>query len=261
MRTSTRSIALATLIVTALASPSRGASDAIGVASSITTTVTGTTGTVATSLKTGDAVFRNETITTDANGIGQLQFNDQTKLAVGPGSTVVLDDFVYDSTTSQGKVVINLTAGALRFITGQADHQAYVINTPTATIGVRGTAFDIYTKDDGEMAVAMIDGAIEVCPKGGLCRVHDVVGKFLHMSPLGVFDIRDRWDGSFLAGVPYKIALPFLNDQGKLIPALRGKTTVIRKYASGLAGDVGKAIKTPLTKLPKFRLKLPNPFK
>jgi hypothetical protein len=174
---------------------------------------------------------------------------------------VVLDDFVYDSTTSQGKVVINLTAGALRFITGQADHQAYVINTPTATIGVRGTAFDIYTKDDGEMAVAMIDGAIEVCPKGGLCRVHDVVGKFLHMTPLGVFDIRDRWDGSFLAGVPYKIALPFLNDQGKLIPALRGKTTVIRKYASGLAGDVGKAIKTPLTKLPKFRLKLPNPFK
>jgi hypothetical protein len=158
-------------------------------------------------------------------------------------------------------VVINLTAGALRFITGKADHHAYEINTPTATIGVRGTAFDVYTKDDGEMAVAMIDGAIEVCPKGGACRVHDVVGKFLHMTPLGVFDIRGRWDGSFLAGVPYGIALPFLADQRKLIPALRGKTEAIRRYASIVTDDAGKAIKTPLTKLPKLKLKLPNPFR
>ncbi len=79
-------------------------------------------------------------------------------------------------------MVINLTAGALRFITGKADHHAYEIVTPTATIGVRGTVFDVYTKPDGEMAVAMIDGAIEVCPKVGLCRVHNVVGKFLHMT-------------------------------------------------------------------------------
>jgi len=84
-------------------------------------------------------------------------------------------------------VVINLTQGALRFITGNANHDAYQINTPTATIGVRGTVFDVYTKDDGELAFAMIDGAIEVCPRGGLCRVHDVIGKFLHMSPTGFF--------------------------------------------------------------------------
>jgi hypothetical protein len=253
-------IALPIVVVFALASHADAATDSIGTATAITTTVTATSDTQTATLKTGDTVFQNETITTDANGIGQFQFNDQTKLAVGPGSTLVLDNFVYDSTTSEGKIVLDLTAGALRFMTGKADHQAYVINTPSATIGVRGTAFDIYTKDDGEMAVAMIDGEIEVCPKLGLCRVHNAIGKFLHMTPLGAFSIRDRWDGSFLVGVPYKIALPFLGDQGKLVPALRGKTSVIRKYASTVADDVGKAIKTPLTKLPKFKLKLPNPF-
>jgi hypothetical protein len=261
MRSLSHRIALASLVVVALASHARAATDSIGAARAITTTVSGTIDARSAALKTGDAVFANETIVTDANGVGQFQFNDQTKLAIGPGSIVKLDNFVYDSKTSEGRIVIGLTAGALRFITGKADHQAYEINTPTATIGVRGTAFDIYTTDDGEMAIAMIDGAIEVCPKGGLCRVHDVVGKYLHMTPLGVFDIRDRWDGSFLAGVPYRIALPFLADQRKLIPALRGKTEAIRRYASIVTDDAARAIKTPLTKLPKLKLKLPNPFR
>ena len=53
--------------------------------------------------KTGDAVFQNQTIATDASGIGQFEFRDETKLAVGPGSTVVLDNFVYDSDTSKAK--------------------------------------------------------------------------------------------------------------------------------------------------------------
>jgi hypothetical protein len=247
-------LALAALATIAPAYDAAAATDNIGTATAITTAVTGTLDAGATTLKSGDAVFQNETITTDANGVGQFQFNDQTKLAIGPGSTIVLDNFVYDSNTSTGKVVINLTAGALRFITGKADHNAYEIVTPSATIGVRGTVFDVYAKGDGEMAVAMIDGAIEVCPKVGLCRVHDVVGKFLYMTPLGTFSLRDAWDGSFLKDVPFKLALPFLGDQNNLVPGLRGKSAAIRKYAA----VAGKVIKTPLTKLPKF--KFPNLF-
>ena len=252
------SLALAALAAMTFAPDAIAATDDIGTAMSVTTVVTGKLDADERTLKSGDAVFQNETIVTDANGVGQFQFNDQTKLAIGPGSTVVLDNFVYDSNTSQGKVVINLTAGALRFITGKADHNAYEIVTPTATIGVRGTVFDVYTKTNGEMAVAMIDGAIEVCPKIGLCRVHNVVGKFLHMTPLGAFSLRDKWDGSFLAGVPFKLALPFLGDQKNLVPSLRGKTGSIAKYVTVAGTGIGKAIKTPLTKLPK--LKLPKLF-
>ncbi|HVY21580.1 MAG TPA: FecR domain-containing protein [Bauldia sp.] len=258
MNASTFRIAIASLALTTLATHARAATEDIGTATAITTTVTGTRDASAATLKSGDAVFQNETITTDANGVGQFQFNDQTKLAIGPASTIVLDNFVYDSNTSEGKVVINLTAGALRFITGKADHNAYEIVTPTATIGVRGTVFDVYTKDDGEMAVAMIEGAIEVCPKVGACRLHNVVGKFLHMTPLGAFSLRDTWDGSFLTGVPFKLALPFLGDQKNLVPGLRGSTTSIRKYVTVAGNDIGKAIKTPLTKLP--RIKLPKLF-
>ena len=134
MRASATCFALAALAIATLSSHAIAATDSIGTATSIATSVTGTIETKLATLKTGDDVFQNETIVTDANGVGQFRFNDQTKLAIGPGSTVVLDNFVYDSNTSQGKVVINLTAGALRFITGKADHNAYEIVTPTATI-------------------------------------------------------------------------------------------------------------------------------
>jgi hypothetical protein len=233
----------------------------IGKATAITTSVTasGADAAPAIVLKSGDAVFQNQIITTDENGIGQFTFRDQTKLAVGPGSVIVLDNFIYESDTSKAKVVIHLTSGALRFITGKSNHDAYEIVTPTATIGVRGTAFDAYTKEDGELAIAMIDGAVEVCPRGRVCRLHNVIGEFLHMTPAGLFSLRNTWDGSFLADVPFKLALPFLNDQKSLVPSLRGRTATIRRYVSSTGKELGKVVKLPLTKLPK--IKLPNFFK
>ncbi len=243
--------ALALLIHTTALTEGALAEAGIGTATSIVTSVSGD----ATALKTGDAVFQDQTIVTDATGVGQFEFADKTKLAIGPGSTLILDNFVYDSATSSGSVVINLTAGALRFMTGKAHHDAYTIVTPAATIGVRGTAFDIYADKSGELALAMIDGAVEVCPRGGACRVHNVIGRFLHMTPAGLFSLHDKWDGSFFTGVPFKLALPFLSDQRTLLPALRGKTATIRRYVDATV----RGIKAPRLKLPNLRL--PNPFK
>ena len=228
--------------------------DDIGSATAITASVTGVLADETRTLVTGDPVFRDEALTTSATGVGQFEFHDRTKLAIGPGSTVVLDNFIYQSGASGGKIVINLTAGALRFVTGRADHGAYEIVTPTATIGVRGTAFDLYAGKDGELAVAMLDGAIEVCPKGGVCRLHDAVGEFLHMTASGIFSLRAAWDGTFFAGVPFALALPFLADEKKLVPSLRGAPTAVARYARAVGKDVGKMITEPIRKLPRPRL-------
>ncbi len=258
MASTAHRLALAVVVVALATLPNIVLADTgdIGTAASIATSVTGKLDSGTSSLKTGDLVFQNETLTSDTSGVGQFEFRDGTKLALGPGSTLVLDNFVYASDTSKAKVVINLTQGALRFITGNANHDAYQINTPTATIGVRGTEFDLYTKPDGEIAVAMINGAIEVCPHGGLCRVHDVIGKFLHMTSGGIFSLRDTWDGTFLKGIPFKVALPFIGDQTPLVPALRGSTKIISRYVSTTGKEVQKIFKLkpkfPLFNLPKL---------
>jgi hypothetical protein len=90
-------------------------------------------------LRIGARVLHNERIQTSASGTVQLLFVDKTTLSVGPNSTLVIDNFVYDPATGTGQMVTTLTKGALRFVGGQLSHQgAATVNTPVATIGIRG---------------------------------------------------------------------------------------------------------------------------
>lgn len=84
-------------------------------------------------------VFSGDKIVTGPTGNAQIQFRDNTKLVVGPNSTMVIDAFVYGGNSDAArKVTINAVRGAFRFITGNSPKDAYSITTPTATIGVRG---------------------------------------------------------------------------------------------------------------------------
>ena len=99
-------------------------------------------------LQSGSSLYANEAVSTGQAGQAELQFHDNTKLSVGPTSTVRLDKFVYDPNKGAGKVAINATKGAYRFITGSQDSKNYEIKTPYATLGVRGTVLEIVIVPD-----------------------------------------------------------------------------------------------------------------
>jgi hypothetical protein len=122
----------------------------IGVAASITPSAEGGIGTVFQTLAPGSELHASETVRTGDAGKADLVFIDRTNLTVGPTSEVVLDKFVYDPVGSKGKVVLQTTRGAFRFVTGTQDHSAYQINTPYGSLGVRGTAFTCEVKPKGE---------------------------------------------------------------------------------------------------------------
>jgi hypothetical protein len=95
-------------------------------------------------LQAGSSLYANEAVSTGQAGTAELQFNDNTKLSVGPSSNVRLDKFVYDpNNKGAGKLAINATKGAYRFITGEQDKKNYEIKTPYANLGVRGTVLEI----------------------------------------------------------------------------------------------------------------------
>jgi ferric-dicitrate binding protein FerR (iron transport regulator) len=150
-------------------------SAAIGVAASITPSAEGGTGTAFQTLATGSELHANETVRTGDAGKADLVFVDRTNLTVGPTSEVVLDKFVYDPVGNKGKVVLQTTRGAFRFVTGTQDHSAYQINTPYGSLGVRGTAFTCEVKPKGQkQQIAGCDikctvesGAVEATTSGG----------------------------------------------------------------------------------------------
>ncbi|MDA0780718.1 MAG: FecR domain-containing protein [Rickettsiales bacterium] len=87
----------------------------------------------------GDQVFFKETIKSDSTGNGQLMFMDKSALTIGPNSSVVIDEFVYNPDNSSGNLIMRGTKGTFRFIGGAlSKNNAVKIKTPVGTIGIRG---------------------------------------------------------------------------------------------------------------------------
>ena len=111
------------------------------------------------------AVYSGDKIVTGPRGQAQIKFRDETKLVVGPNSSLTIDAFVYSGKAAR-EVSIDAVKGAFRFITGISKKDAYSISTPTAVIAVRGTEFDFHVdRFDGQTEVVMFGGTTLVCPK------------------------------------------------------------------------------------------------
>jgi hypothetical protein len=163
-------------------------------------------------------VFMGDEVRTDPNGRAQIRFVDDTKLVVGPNSRIEIDSFVFDADRTASKVGIDVVKGAFRFISGTSPSQAYSIRTPTMTIGVRGTVFDVAVRAGGESAIALYEGAARVCDAGGQCI--DIQGGCTivvvppggGLSPLGAGAERRRRLAAFF---------PFASQQQGLAPGFR----------------------------------------
>lgn len=158
---------LTMLLSCALVGTASAESDKVGTATLIKTAVNGDSG----SIEVSEPVHRNERIRTSKSGLGEFVFADGTKLAVGWGSSVVIDKFVYDDSTSLKKLSIKAAKGTFRWVSGNSKSTAYSIMTPAGTIGVRGTMFDFYVAGDGTTAVVLLKGAASFCGSGGCVQL------------------------------------------------------------------------------------------
>ena len=99
-------------------------------------------------LSKGSDVFTDQAVRTGSASGAELRLLDETSISMGPESEITLDRFVYDPNRGQGNVILNTTRGVFRFASGKQDSSSYHINTPVATIGVRGTKIEIELTDD-----------------------------------------------------------------------------------------------------------------
>lgn len=120
-------------------------------------------------LEVSAPVFTGDLIRTDAAGEAQLRFLDETRLVVGPNSQLTIDRFVFAGEATAREIAVNTTRGAFRFITGVSQKEAYTINTPTATIGVRGTKFDITVSNEATN-LALYEGSVRLCDRSSTPR-------------------------------------------------------------------------------------------
>ncbi|SMQ65202.1 FecR family protein [Devosia lucknowensis] len=118
-------------------------------------------------LVVGSDVSIGDLIVTGPTGNVQLLFDDQTKLVVGPRSTLEIETYLLNGNGSAEKFAVNALAGTFRFISGTSPKPAYSIDTPTASIAIRGTKFDL-TVADGLSLTMLYEGALTQC-EGTTC--------------------------------------------------------------------------------------------
>ena len=181
--------------------------------------VTVEAGNVSRTIEKGSKVFQDEIVVTNTSASAEFELLDQTKLAVGPSARVVLDKFVSDA--SAGSISVGMVKGAFRFITGSSPKTAYKIHIPAATIGVRGTVFDVYVADDGETVILLHEGSVDVCPTPTTCQHHDRICHIVRIGPDGAVSLPARWDGGILNGISVAQAFPFVGRKLAIDPVRR----------------------------------------
>ena len=134
----------------------------------------------------GDGVLQNQTIEVAPQSLVELKLNDDTIMALGAGASLVLDELIYDpAKPSRNSVAVSLVKGAFQFITGTSEKHSYKITTPSASLGIRGTVFDVYIAPDGTEWLLLHKGSVDVCDKKGRCRIIDDPCNVIRLSPDG----------------------------------------------------------------------------
>ena len=210
-----RSIGIAGFCFALLSAWPALAAEPVGQATLIRTEVSGQAGPII----VNDEVHRDERIRTSQSGLGQFIFRDGTKLAVGWGSSVVIDKYVFDDSDSVKRLSIKAAKGTFRWVSGNSKSSAYQIQTPAGTIGVRGTAFDFYVGPDGTTAVVLLNGAASFCGPGG-CRQLQQRCDCVIARPNGNMTDAQPVNRSVLQRLGNQRALPFLSGNQSLTGGL-----------------------------------------
>jgi hypothetical protein len=100
--------------------------------------------------KVGDLVYRGDVVRTGADGRVGINFTDGTSFNLSSNARMALNEFVYDPKGKSNSTLFNLSKGTFTFVAGKiAKTGDMKIDTPVATLGVRGTTPHIEIADDG----------------------------------------------------------------------------------------------------------------
>ena len=113
-----------------------------------------------------DPAYMQELVETGEESALLIVFADGSKLTLGENSEAVIDEFVYDPAAKSGNQAIKLTKGAFRYVSGALPKENVKIETPPASLGIRGTELVIEITADGDVEASTESGEAIWRPRG-----------------------------------------------------------------------------------------------
>jgi len=104
-------------------------------------------------VKKHDKIFKGDHLKTGSDGTLGIIFKDNTALSLGPRSEIVIDDFLFAPAQGKLSIVTRMLRGTAAYLSGvivKLSPRSARFETPSATVGVRGTRF-LVESDGKEM--------------------------------------------------------------------------------------------------------------
>ena len=125
----------------AQAAPGATAAQVIGHVTKLSGSATAIRNGVSVILNNGDNVEKGDVVSTGSDSTLGITFIDGTVFGLSSNARMVLNEMVYDPNGSSNSSLLSLIAGTITFVAGEtAKHGDMKVDTPVATMGIRGTA-------------------------------------------------------------------------------------------------------------------------
>jgi hypothetical protein len=115
-------------------------------------------------LNVGDPVYLGNTVESAAPGFATLVMSDETRIVLNAGSRYTVTTYRYNpQVPDSGNMLTDLIKGGIRVVTGLVGRrkpERVTFNTVTATIGIRGTNFDLLCAPSGSKNPLVFDPAV-----------------------------------------------------------------------------------------------------
>ena len=120
--------------------------------------------------KVGDLAYQGDVVRTGADGRVSINFTDGTSFNLSNNASMTLDEFVFDPNGKSNSTLFNLSKGTFTFVAGKVAKTGEMkVNTPVATMGIRGTTPHVEISDNGTVKFTTLieEGKSEVAKKLG----------------------------------------------------------------------------------------------
>ena len=120
--------------------------------------------------KVGDLVYMGDVVQTGADGRLGINFTDGSSFNLSSNARMALNEFVYDPNGKSNLSLFNLTKGTFTFVVGNiAKTGDMKVDTPVATMGIRGTTPRVEISDDGTVRFSTLieEGKSKLMKKPG----------------------------------------------------------------------------------------------
>ena len=136
------------------------------------------------------AVSEGDVLSTEKEAYARIKFIDNAELVLRPNSQLKIANYAYkEAAPAEDKIALDMVKGGLRAVSGligKRNREAVSFNTPTATIGIRGTHFGMLFCNNDCAGVPTASGKE---PENGLHA--DVAANAILLQPKSVDEIAD----------------------------------------------------------------------